>query len=408
MGSGAGSLQPGQAAARPLRARPSRARCSGIPRSPRTTPRLRAVRPALASSRPRRSTGATTGRPATAAGRLGHVRAARQGLHEAASRRPRGAARHLRRPRAPGGDRRTCCDLGVTAVELLPVHQFVHDRALVGARAAQLLGLPVDRLLRAPRRAYAAGGPRSPEFKAMVQALHAAGPRGHPRRRLQPHRRGRRATARRCASAAWTTPPTTACRRPAPLRRRHRLRQHARRAPPHGRCGSSWTRCATGRGDARRRVPLRPRGRARARRQRLRPARPRSCRRSARTRCWPRSSSSPSPGTSAGGYEVGDFPAGWSEWNGRYRDTVRDFWRGTEGTLADFATRARGLRGPLRRRRPAPDGVDQPRHRPRRVHARRPRQLRRQAQRGQRRGQPRRHRRQPQLELRRRGADRRP
>jgi glycogen operon protein len=46
--------------------------------------------------------------------------------------------------------------------------------------------------------------------------------------------------------------------------------------------------------------------------------------------------------TGAGGYEVGDFPPGWSEWNGRYRDTVRDFWRGAEGTLADFATRITG------------------------------------------------------------------
>jgi isoamylase len=43
-----------------------------------------------------------------------------------------------------------------------------------------------------------------------------------------------------------------------------------------------------------------------------------------------------------GGYDLGDFPPGWSEWNGRYRDTVRDFWRGTPGTLADFATRLTG------------------------------------------------------------------
>jgi glycogen operon protein len=43
-----------------------------------------------------------------------------------------------------------------------------------------------------------------------------------------------------------------------------------------------------------------------------------------------------------GGYELGDFPPGWSEWNGRYRDTVRDFWRGTDGMLADFATRLTG------------------------------------------------------------------
>jgi isoamylase len=45
-----------------------------------------------------------------------------------------------------------------------------------------------------------------------------------------------------------------------------------------------------------------------------------------------------------GGYDLGQFPAGWSEWNGKYRDTVRDFWRSTGGTLADFATRISGSR----------------------------------------------------------------
>ena len=35
-----------------------------------------------------------------------------------------------------------------------------------------------------------------------------------------------------------------------------------------------------------------------------------------------------------GGYQVGNFPPLWSEWNGKYRDTVRDFWRGTDQTLA--------------------------------------------------------------------------
>ena len=37
-----------------------------------------------------------------------------------------------------------------------------------------------------------------------------------------------------------------------------------------------------------------------------------------------------------GGYQVGNFPPLWSEWNGKYRDTVRDFWRGTDQTLAEF------------------------------------------------------------------------
>src|SRR3546814_7712199 len=40
-----------------------------------------------------------------------------------------------------------------------------------------------------------------------------------------------------------------------------------------------------------------------------------------------------------GGYQVGNFPAQWSEWNGKYRDTVRDFWRGQPGTVGEFASR---------------------------------------------------------------------
>ncbi|HVV29342.1 MAG TPA: glycogen debranching protein GlgX [Mycobacteriales bacterium] len=43
-----------------------------------------------------------------------------------------------------------------------------------------------------------------------------------------------------------------------------------------------------------------------------------------------------------GGYQVGRFPPLWSEWNGRYRDTVRDFWRGQGGTLAELGSRLTG------------------------------------------------------------------
>ena len=43
-----------------------------------------------------------------------------------------------------------------------------------------------------------------------------------------------------------------------------------------------------------------------------------------------------------GGYHVGKFPLLWSEWNGRYRDTVRNFWRGEESALAEFAYRLTG------------------------------------------------------------------
>jgi glycogen operon protein len=43
-----------------------------------------------------------------------------------------------------------------------------------------------------------------------------------------------------------------------------------------------------------------------------------------------------------GGYQVGNFPVLWSEWNGKYRDAVRRFWKGDGGTLAELATRLSG------------------------------------------------------------------
>ena len=108
-----------------------------------------------------------------------------------------------------------------------------------------------------------------------------------------------------------------------------------------------------------------------------------------------------------GGYQVGNFPALWSEWNGKYRDSIRKFWKGDGGMVSEFATRFTG-------------SSDLYEWSSRRPHAsinfvtchdgftlERPRLLRRQAQRGQRRGQSRRRRQQQQLELRMRRADRR-
>lgn len=43
-----------------------------------------------------------------------------------------------------------------------------------------------------------------------------------------------------------------------------------------------------------------------------------------------------------GGYQVGNFPSLWSEWNGKYRDNVRKFWKGEGGTASEFATRLCG------------------------------------------------------------------
>ncbi len=44
----------------------------------------------------------------------------------------------------------------------------------------------------------------------------------------------------------------------------------------------------------------------------------------------------------AGGYQVGQFPVLWTEWNGKYRDTVRSFWRGDPGSTSEMATRLAG------------------------------------------------------------------
>jgi isoamylase len=43
-----------------------------------------------------------------------------------------------------------------------------------------------------------------------------------------------------------------------------------------------------------------------------------------------------------GGYQVGNFPVGWTEWNGKYRDTIRRYWKGDEGQVAELAYRLTG------------------------------------------------------------------
>ena len=107
-----------------------------------------------------------------------------------------------------------------------------------------------------------------------------------------------------------------------------------------------------------------------------------------------------------GGYQVGNFPVLWTEWNGMYRDTMRDFWRG-QASVGDFANRLTASSDLYEAGRPRAVRLDQLHHRARRLPARRPRRLQREAQRGQPRGQQGRHGRQPLVEPRRRGADRR-
>ena len=110
----------------------------------------------------------------------------------------------------------------------------------------------------------------------------------------------------------------------------------------------------------------------------------------------------------AGLYQVGSFVGdSWKEWNGRFRDDVRGFFRGDRGLAAALRRPAARQPRDLRPQGARAGAERQLRHLPRRLHAQRPGLLRPQAQRGQRRGQPRRRRRQPELELRRRGPDRR-
>ena len=74
-----------------------------------------------------------------------------------------------------------------------------------------------------------------------------------------------------------------------------------------------------------------------------------------------------------GGYQVGNFPPLWSEWNGKYRDSVRDFWRGTDQTLAEFAYRFTGSSDLYEGHRAQAVRERQLHHRARRLHAARSR-----------------------------------
>ena len=200
VGSRAGAaVQRAEAAARPVRAgrqRPAGARPgdlrlhrgrSGVARLPRLGRQGAAQRgrrrPVRLGRRPAR---------ATPVARHRHLRAARQGHDPAARPGARGAPRDLRRPRDPGGHRlpvRPRRDRGRAAAGA-PVRHRAGGRR---ARAHQLLGLQLDRLLRPPRGVLLQRGPRRAGHRVQGdgQGLPRRRPRGDPRRGLQPHRRGR-------------------------------------------------------------------------------------------------------------------------------------------------------------------------------------------------------------------------
>ena len=236
--------------------------------------------------------------------------------------------------------------LGVTAVELLPVHQFVHDAQLVARGLRNYWGYQSIGYF-APHNGYSSsgdGGGQVDEFRRMVRALHAAGLEvildvvfNHTAESDQwgptlCFRGIDNAAYYRLASDRSQYVDDTGCgntvdlHQPQPLRlvmdslrywvqEMHvdgfrfdlaaALGRGASDFDPHG----SFLE-AVGQDPVLSEVKL--------------IAEP-----------WD---------TGWGGYDLGQFPAGWSEWNGKFRDTVRDFWRGAEGVLPGLATRISGSR----------------------------------------------------------------
>ncbi len=235
--------------------------------------------------------------------------------------------------------------LGVTAVELLPVHHFVHDRRLVEAGLANYWGYNTIGFF-APHASYAAAGTRGEqvrEFKEMVRALHRAGIEvildvvyNHTGEGSQ---QGPTLSFRGIDNAAYYrlsaenprycvdytgTGNTLDTQTPAVLRlimdslRYWVLEMHVD--------GFRFDLASTlareqhavdlrgGFLDAVHQDPVLARVKLIA-------------------EAWD---------VGEGGYQVGRFPPGWAEWNDRYRDAVRDFWRGAIHNPADFASRLAG------------------------------------------------------------------
>ena len=73
-----------------------------------------------------------------------------------------------------------------------------------------------------------------------------------------------------------------------------------------------------------------------------------------------------------GGYQIGNFPPLWTEWNGKYRDGIRDFWHGQHTTLREFAIRLAGSSDLYQQDSRRPLALGQPHHLPRRLYPARP------------------------------------
>ena len=357
------------------------------------------------------STGRATGRRAPP-GTDRHLRGPRQGLHQAASRTCREELRGTYAGLAVATRRsRTSRSSGVTAVELLPVHHIADD-GLPADRASRTTGATTRSASSRPHSRYsarAAAASRCASSRRWSRPCTAAGHRGHPRRGLQPHRGGQ--------------PP-----RPDALLPGHRQRAYYRLSPDDPRYYMDFTGTGNTLNIATRSVLQLIMDSLRywvlemhvdGFRFDLASALARELhdvdRLSRLLRRHP-----PGPGALAGqahrravGRRAGRLPGGQLPGPAGRSGTASTATRcAASGRATAGRSRSWPTGSPARatctRGRPPALRVDQLRHRPRRLHAARPRLLQREAQRGERRGQPGRHRRQQLLELRRRGADRRP
>ncbi|MFB7116280.1 glycogen debranching protein GlgX [Streptomyces sp. NPDC056291] len=235
--------------------------------------------------------------------------------------------------------------LGVTAIELMPVHQFVHDGVLQGRGLSNYWGYNTIGFF-APHNGYAAGGMRGQqvaEFKSMVKALHAAGlevildvvynhtAEGNEKGPTLSLRGIDNASYYRLVDGDWAhyydttgTGNSLLMRHPYVLQlimdslRYWVTEMHvdgfrfdlaatlARQFHEVDRLSAFFDLIQQDPVISRVKLIAEP---------------------------WD---------VGEGGYQVGNFPPLWSEWNGLYRDAVRDFWRGEEHTLGEFASRLTG------------------------------------------------------------------
>ncbi len=232
-------------------------------------------------------------------------------------------------------------ELGVTAVELLPVHAFTSEPELVRRGMRNHWGYNTMGFF-APHAAYAAASdPQGAldEFKGMVKLLHAEGIEvildvvyNHT---AEQSRRGGEPVVARAGQ-----PGLLPARRPRPRRGRHRVRQHPGPAQRDGVPDGAGLPALLGPGVPRRRLPLRPRGGPRpGRTDDFDPDHPflvalRTDPVLSRVKLiaepWD---------VGLHGWRTGQFPPPFAEWNDRFRDTVRAFW------LQDLAAARRTTRG---------------------------------------------------------------